>query len=105
MVAITSDKGLCGGINSTVCKQTRAVYHVVGDEGVLAYASRIPVPHIHQVVLDNTSVQAMTSIFRTLRPGRSTQLLCSQHAEPVQHALCKCHSVHGKQRGRRRTSW
>lgn len=33
VVAITSDKGLCGGINSTVCKHARAVYHVVGDEG------------------------------------------------------------------------
>lgn len=33
VVAITSDKGLCGGINSTVCKHTRAVYHVMADEG------------------------------------------------------------------------
>jgi F-type H+-transporting ATPase subunit gamma len=33
VVPITSDKGLCGGINSTVCKQARAVYHVVADEG------------------------------------------------------------------------
>jgi F-type H+-transporting ATPase subunit gamma len=32
VVPITSDKGLCGGINSTVCKQARAVYHVVADE-------------------------------------------------------------------------
>ena len=33
VVPITSDKGLCGGINSTVCKQARAIYHVVADEG------------------------------------------------------------------------
>ena len=32
-VAITSDKGLCGGINSTVCKFSRALTDTTGTEG------------------------------------------------------------------------
>ena len=33
MVPITTDKGLCGGINSTVCKYVRASLNVTGHDG------------------------------------------------------------------------
>ena len=32
-MAITSDKGLCGGINSSVCKFVRATTDLTGTEG------------------------------------------------------------------------
>ena len=33
VVPITTDKGLCGGINSTVCKYVRASLNVTGHDG------------------------------------------------------------------------
>lgn len=35
VVPITTDKGLCGGINSTVSKYARATLSMIGDDGTL----------------------------------------------------------------------
>lgn len=71
VVPITSDKGLCGGINSTVCKYARATLSMDGAEG-----AHLPLRAPHRaatqqhatlaVILCQFSFQAVVGSFHVL---------------------------------------
>ncbi len=43
VIPITTDKGLCGGINTTVCKYARATLSIDDADGVFLYSNNISV--------------------------------------------------------------